>query len=340
MRKSILLSLYVFCIGIIFIACSTNSKNNSSDGDRIPDISLEENNPEGKSIEEAIVEKKNDAEGNENKDGNTDKEENANIVENTEEEDNNRFISPGENTLAGRINPPENYERVQAEENSFATYMRNLTLKKNGSPVLLYNGDEKSNQSAHIAVFDMEIGDKDLQQCADSLIRLYAEYYWSIGEYDKIAFHLTNNFLMEYVKWREGYRLSVSGNDTSWIKTAEYDDTYENLLAYLEIVFIYAGTMSLNSEGADINNEEILPGDMFIEGGSPGHCVLVIDMVENKKGEKAYLLAQGYMPAQEFHVLINPLHEEDPWYYETEITYPLNTPQWTFEENSLKRWLQ
>ena len=221
---------------------------------------------------------------------------------------------------------------------SFAAFMRNLRLKPDGSPVLLYNGEEKYNQSAHIAVFDFEIGDQDLQQCADSIIRLYAEYYWSVGDYDKIAFHLTNGFLMEYEKWRDGYRLAVRGNSTSWIKSAGYDDTYDNFLSYLKTVYMYAGTLSLDSECTEINFAEIAPGDLFIEGGSPGHCVLVIDIAENSSGEKAFLLAQGYMPAQDIHVLKNPLHEKDPWYYASEITFPLKTPQWTFAEGSLKRW--
>lgn len=50
------------------------------------------------------------------------------------------------------------------------------------------------------------------------------------------------------------------------------------------------------------------------------------------------MLAQGYMPAQEFHVLNNPLHEQDPWYYETEMTFPLSTAEYVFsDENMVQR---
>ena len=73
-----------------------------------------------------------------------------------------------------------------------------------------------------------------------------------------------------------------------------------------------------------------------MQGGSPGHVVMIVDVCVNEEGKKAFLLAQGYMPAQEFHVLKNDLHEEDPWYYEEEITYPLSTPEYTFQEGSLK----
>lgn len=49
------------------------------------------------------------------------------------------------------------------------------------------------------------------------------------------------------------------------------------------------------------------------------------------------MLAQGYMPAQDFHVLKNPSHDTDPWYYEEEVIYPFATPEYTFEEGSLRR---
>ena len=79
-----------------------------------------------------------------------------------------------------------------------------------------------------------------------------------------------------------------------------------------------------------------LVGDIFIQSGSPGHVVMVVDISENLEGKKAFLLAQGYMPAQEFHLLKNPLHEDDPWYYEEEVTYPFETPEYTFKKGSLR----
>jgi poly-gamma-glutamate synthesis protein (capsule biosynthesis protein) len=203
---------------------------------------------------------------------------------------------------------------------------------------MLYNGQPKFNQNNYVAIFDLSLGDKDLQQCADSLMRVYAEYYWSLQAYDKIAYHLTNGFYMEYSKWREGYRIQVDGNDVSWVKSASYDDSYEEFLRYLNMVFAYAGTLSLSSECEKITVEELLPGDLFLKAGSPGHCVLVVDIATDPEGNRCYLLAQGYMPAQDFHVLKNPLHPEDPWYYASEMSFPLDTPEWQFIEGSSARW--
>ena len=77
-------------------------------------------------------------------------------------------------------------------------------------------------------------------------------------------------------------------------------------------------------------------GDIFIKAGSPGHVVMVVDVCE-KNGKKAFLLAQGFMPAQEFHVINNPAHSDDPWYYEEEVTYPFMTMEYTFSKGSLRK---
>ena len=246
------------------------------------------------------------------------------------------IIDPAGKTLQTRIHTPVGYTRQEATEGSLEAFLRNYTMKADGEKVLLYNGSEKGNQSAHAAVFTLPIENADLQQCADSVMRMYAEYYWSIGAYDKIKFHFTNGFLAEYAKWREGYRVVVDGNDVSWSKSASYDDSYDSFVKYLRVVFSYAGTLSMESEATEISLEEAKAGDVFLQGGSPGHVVMIVDVCVNEEGKKAYLLAQGYMPAQEFHVLKNELHEEDPWYYEEEITYPLSTPEYTFQEASLK----
>lgn len=248
------------------------------------------------------------------------------------------LIDENGTTMDTRIHAPAGFTRIPSSSKELTGFLRGLKLKKAGSKVLLYNGNPKNYQDGHAAVFNLDIGDKDLQQCADSVMRIYAEYYWSIKAFDQISFHLTNGFLMNYTKWRDGYRIVVNGNHVKWSKTGTYDASYEEFRKYLNTVFMYAGTMSLSQECKPVSTDEMLPGDIFLKGGSPGHCVLIVDVAEDKSGNRCFLLAQGYMPAQEFHILKNPLHPKDPWYYVSEITYPLETPEWTFQKGSPVRW--
>ena len=247
-------------------------------------------------------------------------------------------IHPEGTCLEERFPTPAGYTREAAPEGSFQQYLRRYPLKADKSPVLLYDGSEKGNQGAHEAVFDLPVFDSDLQQCADSIIRIYAEYFWSTGNQDRIAFHLTNGFLMDYPSWREGNRLQVDGNQVSWVKKASYDDSYETFLLYLEYVMMYAGTLSLNEECTPISPDQLKAGDMFIKGGSPGHCVMVADVAVDGNGDACFLLAQGYMPAQEFHILKNPASPGNPWYDTRDLSYPFYTPEYVFQEGCLKRW--
>ena len=254
-----------------------------------------------------------------------------------EKEESTSLINGEGMTIESRVLTPEGFTRGEAKEGGFTAFLRGYAVKEAGAPVLLYDKREKGNQSAHVAVLKLPLEQEDLQQCADSVMRVYAEYFYHEKKYDQIAFHFTNGFLAEYTKWQQGYRIAVNGNQVIWVKQKGYDDSYETFQSYLRMVFSYAGTLSMEQEARAITPKELRVGDVFLHGGSPGHVVMVLDICENERGEKAFLLGQGYMPAQEFHILKNPMHEEDPWYYETELSYPLTTPEYTFEEGSLKR---
>ena len=75
-----------------------------------------------------------------------------------------------------RIASPQGF--IRKETSGFGDYLRNLPLKPIGTKVKLYDGSLKGWQGGAYAVVDMEIGTSDLQQCADAVMRLRAEYLW------------------------------------------------------------------------------------------------------------------------------------------------------------------
>lgn len=121
------------------------------------------------------------------------------------------------------------------------------------------------------------------------------------------------------------------------MQTASYDNGYTNFRDYLETVFTYAGSLSLERELALVADPSQLEiGDVFIEGGSPGHAVLVVDVAENAAGERVFLLAQSYMPAQDIHIL-KSYDRFTPW-YTARSDGVLETPQWSLNHQQLKRF--
>ncbi len=248
------------------------------------------------------------------------------------------IIKPEGKTIQERFDVPDGFERIPVAEGSFAEYLRNMPLKPHGSEVYYFDG-RKKGRDVYDAVIDMDVGDRDLQQCADAVMRFRAEYLYHKGLYDKIHFNFTNGFKAEYSKWREGYRIAVEGNNAYWVKRAGYSEEYSVFRQYMDMVFAYAGTLSLSQELDRVNIEDMQIGDVFMKGELPGHCVIIMDMAENKDtGEKIFMIAQSYMPAQDIHVLKNFNGTEiSPW-YSLNFGDVLNTPEWTFYKDQLMRF--
>jgi hypothetical protein len=219
---------------------------------------------------------------------------------------------------------PEGYERVAVDSDSFGAYLRSLPLKTDNNTVFLYNGQEKWNQNAQFAVIKMDIGKQDLQQCADAVMRLRGEYLYSHKRYADIHFNFLSDGKPHY------YKEYVKG-----------DYSYKKFRSYMNYIFSYANTASLLKELKVVDSlGKIMPGNVFIQKGNPyGHAIIVVDVARNSKtGEKIFMLAQSYMPAQETHILQNPGDENlSPWYSEN-FGEELETPEWTFVKKDLRRF--
>jgi hypothetical protein len=210
---------------------------------------------------------------------------------------------------------PAGYKRKIGDSGSFAKWLLAVPLKKDKT-VHIFDGSMKANQHAQFAVLDISTGNKNLQQCADAVMRLRAEYLYANGQYDTIVF--TDN---------EG---------VAYHFTAPY--TRANLLHYLSRVFGMCGSASLSKQMVSKPIENIEAGDVFIRGGFPGHAVMVMDVAVNDKGGKVYLLAQSYMPAQDIHVLVNPANKHlSPW-YKLDDGNEIITPEYIFTRKELKGW--
>lgn len=244
---------------------------------------------------------------------------------------------PALQSIETAIAPPPGYERITVEAGSFGAWLRDLPVRAGRPPVQLYDGREKANQEAHYAVLDVDVGDKDLQQCADAVIRLRAEYLLAGPCRDEVQFNFTSGDTARWTDWRDGIRPVVTGNSVSWKQNAAPDASYSNFRTYLDTVFMYAGSASLEKElrsVTDPSNPEI--GEVFIKGGFPGHAVIVVDAAENETGERVFLLAQSYMPAQDIHIL-RSFEGINPW-YRVKSAGALRTPEWVFHYQDRKRF--
>ena len=243
-------------------------------------------------------------------------------------------------TIEGRIAPPVGFQRVAVTSNSFAEWLRGLPLMPAGYPVRIYpvsRGALKGRQDVHAAVIDMDV--MRFQQCADAIIRLRAEYLWSNGRADDNCFAFTSGDLCCWERWRDGWRPRTvrQGARVVWRITAQASSSRGPFVDYLDKVMEFAGTASLSRQLTPVKPDQIQIGDVFVQGGRPGHAVIVLDLAQNENGKRMMLLGQSYMPAQEFHILNNFQNINSPW-YATDFGEQLVTPEWTFERSHCRRF--
>ena len=234
-----------------------------------------------------------------------------------------KYINTEGKTVETRFKTPEHFKRVAADPGSFGYYLRNLALKPHGSSVKYHDGRTKTKVNVYIAVVDMKIGKRDLEQCADAVMRLRGEYLYQQKKYDAIHF----NFLSD-------------GKPRYYKNYAKGDYSYAKFKKYMNYIFAYANTASLRNELKKVDAiKNMKIGDVFIQKGRPyGHAVIVVDVAKHHTtGETIFLLAQSYMPAQETQILTNPNNRQlSPWYKAEEGA--LHTPEWQFDASDLRRF--
>jgi len=232
---------------------------------------------------------------------------------------------------------PKGYSLFTGGDSSFSNYLLSIKFKDTNT-VLLFNGDLKSNQNAHYRVLNLGVGKRDLQQCADAVMRLRAEYLYHKGLFSRIKFHFTSGDLCKWTDYAKGFRPVINGNNVTFTKSASEDHSKKNFNSYLDLIFSYCGTASLHKELNSRNIKDIQPGDVLIQTGNPyGHAVMVMAVTKNKEGKRMFTIAQSYMPAQEIHVLLNKNDKAiSPWYEAKEGV--IETPEWTFQSSDLRTW--
>ena len=234
---------------------------------------------------------------------------------------------------------PKDFSYCHNTDTAYANWLLDLSLKQNNT-VYLYNGGLKADQNVQYCVLDIDIGKKDLVQCADAVMKLRADFLFGKHLYANLSFTSTSGDSLSFEKWLTGVRWKEKASRliTYRVRTGAANDL-DAYTAFMEFVFSYCGSYSLSHQLKPVREiDSIQPGDVFVEGGFPGHAVTVMAIAGNAKGEKAFLLSQGYMPAQDIHILKNYRDPAlSPWYRLRDI-YPLCTPQWQFPNGTLKRW--
>jgi hypothetical protein len=231
--------------------------------------------------------------------------------------------------LDERFAPPPGFTRTAVEPGSFAAFLRTLPVRTDRQIVLDYRSRPLLRPAAAIVYLD--VGETDSQQCADTALRLYAEWRWSRGLGPSTAFHFTSGDRVRFTDWVAGERVVAVGRGISRHAGERRATSHASFRSWLKLVFRYAGTQSLRLDTASVPEAAALEaGDVFVDPGSPGHAVVLLDVAAAPDGRRVALVGQGYMPAEELHVLGAgpPATLSGVWFVLPGAGGQLPTPSW------------
>tara|TARA_B110000003_G_scaffold275154_1_gene316962 strand:+ start:132 stop:833 length:702 start_codon:yes stop_codon:yes gene_type:complete len=213
-------------------------------------------------------------------------------------------------TIESYFEIPKDYKRIIKSD--YHDWIITRDIKVNIKAKTYDNYEVHGLNKTYIAVFDYNIGTRDLHQCADAVMYNNARYFFETKQYKKISY-------------------TFSHNARVYSYTKEFNVFNEKTFKkYITMVWGYCGTWSLQEyDTVKIDVKEMQVGDMFLIGGFPGHAMSVVDMIENNNGKKKFMLAQSFMPAQEQHILLNV---NDVWFNS------VNEIPWSFTTNNLRRF--
>tara|TARA_R110002012_G_scaffold85883_3_gene213940 strand:- start:14402 stop:15172 length:771 start_codon:yes stop_codon:yes gene_type:complete len=237
-------------------------------------------------------------------------------------------------TIKQTFKIPEGYERKTIDVYHDWIVTRSIKLNVKAKT---YDGYEVHGlNKKYVAVFNYDIGTRDLHQCADAVIYNNARYKFDYNKFKEIKYTFTDGQTYGYEDFLKGIYVIQKGNSVTWGIRKKIKASLSSFKKYITVIWAYAGTWSLEAfDTVSVDIKNIKPGDVFVVGGFPGHAVSVVDVVVNKNGDKKFMLSQSYMPAQEQHILINPINDS-VWFEYTGNT--IKTPDMWFRINSLKRF--
>jgi len=220
----------------------------------------------------------------------------------------NLKFPPPVDSLQERFPTPPGYQRVAVAPGSFAEWLRGLPLAAPSTPVVSNSGAAvfSAEDDYVAAVVSIDVGAGDLQQSADAIVRLNAEWLFASGKQDAISYRSATKLDMPFSRWAHGQRLIASGPNVYWVvKSKPKPPTYEDFRQYIDAVMLWTNNISLAARATHVSDpKDLSAGDFFVQTRGKGHALLVLDVAQKPTGERVALLGQALQsPAQSFHVI-------------------------------------
>jgi hypothetical protein len=211
--------------------------------------------------------------------------------------------------------PPGYLRPDSAELSPFQYWVSRFPLWHRWKPVGVWKGGKAYEKDEVARVVHLPWRGPNYRDCAIP-VRILAEFlHYRQREFDLwVIPHLGDT--LRYRDWLNG-KAYYGGRGEVFIRPGESrEPSKEEYYRFLDLCLKNTSYRSLAANCDSIAPDQVAPGDLFIaydKTGRKGRAYMILNMVNNNKGEKLYAVATGCPEACDFHI---PLLNEDrdyPW---------------------------
>ena len=229
-------------------------------------------------------------------------------------------------TLCGAFPSPPGFERVKAADGSFADWLRHLPLRPIGTQPKTYLGETTVWKASEVAaVIDLDLIGK-IQDCATSAVRLWVEYLVNHGKEKTLSVTMNQRKVLSWAGFMRGClpsyngetrKLSVTcGHRRPSVSTAQARAA--SIRKYVRHAMRWTNSSTLARHLRRATKAETGPGTVILQPGSSGgvgHASIIVDKAVNTDGDRLYLVANGFLPAQDMLIVAPGQSPADrrPW---------------------------
>ena len=205
--------------------------------------------------------------------------------------------------------PNKNCIRIYNDEYSLRLTSLKLKISNQRNETHIY---EHNGTYVGKAPYIIDVPVNKFQDCA-----AMAMYVHALSKNESISVHDANG---------KAYPINTSGSN---LKSMSMCNSYS--------------IQKYDVEYAYVPIDKVMPGDMFITGGHPGHVATILDVVRDTLTNFKYIMVgQGWLPACDMHVVYNQ-KKENVWFNITRnktARFELLTEHtyYNFEAIQLRRW--
>lgn len=226
------------------------------------------------------------------------------------------------------FSPPKGFVRIASPSNSFGAWLSGLPLRPRGTMPLTHKGTKARWSASEVAaVVDLGFGRVGhIQDCAASTFRVWSEFLVAHQRGDELAVTMNQKQRLSWSQYQRGCsprydktsrKLSVKCGGKERATTTPTEQSTA-LQKYVRSVMTWTNSATLNRHLTKVKREALAPGHLILQPnptGGIGHASIVVDAAVGPDGERRFLIAMGFLPAQDFFILIpkQTPREMGPW---------------------------